>query len=301
MLPPFSIADVLASFTQPLSLSWHNKNQPSPPERIDLVLFQNWTGLLHPDRYHAIEVIDRNNIAQLNVWLLQNKPATTWVVCDDEPVPSILQQHSQSRPVNILQTPLSSTQIIHTLSYHLANNYCVHKHEHGVFIKVFELGILLKGKSGMGKSSLALELIERQHPLIADDAPLFYQYPGSHSISGISPPLLLDFLQVADLGVLNVKKLFGPSATTITNALHLIIDLVDKEQIIQLQPVSAIHNHTKILGVDIPVIKLFAQPQRNLATMVETAVKNHILYRDGYDANQVLTEKLQQELKDTTK
>jgi HPr kinase/phosphorylase len=301
MIPPFCIDDVLRSLTSTLSLSWQNKNKNPHTDSIEPAGFHNWAGLLHPDRHHVIEILGNQNLNLLNEWLLENKPATTWLVCDNADIPDLLAHHANRQRITIIKSPLPAARLVDVLSFHLSQHYCINKYEHGVFIKVFDLGILLKGKSGIGKSSLALELVERQHQLVADDTPLFYQFPGTTYIYGLCPPLSQEFLHVHDLGVLNVNKLFGNTATTCISPLHLVIELCDDESVMQLQPLSAIHNHTNILGVQIPVIKLFAKPQRNMAVLVETAVKNHILYRDGYDAGQALASKLEQKLKDTTK
>lgn len=300
MIPPFCIDDVLRSLTSTLSLSWQNKNK-IPHTDVEPAGFDNWAGLLHPDKNHVMELLDNQNVNLLNELLLENKRALTWLVCDNADIPNGLAHHAKNRPITIIKSPLPAARLVDALSFHLSQKYCANKHEHGVFIKVFDLGILLKGKSGIGKSSLALELVERQHQLVADDTPLFYQFPGTPYIYGLCPPLLQEFLHVHDLGVLNVNKLFGNTATTRISPLHIVIELCDDESVMQMQPLSAIHNHTNILGVQVPVIKLFAKPQRNIAVLVETAVKNHILYRDGYDAGQALASKLEQKLKDTTK
>jgi len=301
MIPPFCIDDILRSLTSTLSLSWQNKNKIPQSDNMEPASFHNWAGLLHPDRNHVIEILDKQNLELLNEWLLENKQARTWLVCDNASIPDLLAQHAKHRHITIIKSPLPAVELVDVLSFHLSQNYCANKHEHGVFIKVFDLGILLKGKSGIGKSSLALELVERQHKLVADDTPLFYQFPGTPYIYGLCPPMLQDFLHIHDLGVLNVNKLFGNTATTRISQLDLVIELCNDKPVMQMTQLSAIHNHTNILGVQIPVIKLFAKPQRNMALLVETAVKNHILYRDGYDASQALASKLEQKLKDTTK
>jgi HPr kinase/phosphorylase len=168
-------------------------------------------------------------------------------------------------------------------------------------MRILGQGVLLTGANAAGKSSLALELIERQHRLVADDAPLFYRFPETRFIYGICPSLLQGFLHVRDLGTLHVGKLFGQHALAGVSSLDLIIELCDADQLVQKPLLSLYHRHDQLLGTEVPVIKLSRKGHRNLALMVETAVKNHILYKDGYDANQALADKLQQELENSTK
>jgi len=299
MRTPFCMAEVLRAFTHTLDLSWYPDEHHAFFEPLKPAHFHNWIDLLQPDQHHLIEVISHHNHHLLTDWLLANTPATTYILSDAIAVPEVLLRYGRNRAINVLRSPLPAEQIIHTLAFHLANSDSQHRQQHGVLVRLCGLGVLLQGKSGIGKSGIALELLEKQHQLVADDAPLLYRYPDTGYIYGICPPLLQGFLEVTDLGVLNVNKLFGPDATSTLTPLHLIIELIDDEHVIKLQQLSAIHHHANIMGVDIPVIKLFTKVQRNMATLVETAVKNHILYRDGYDANRVLTEKLQQKLKDT--
>ena len=181
MSPLLSIRQSLSTLDASLALDWYIQsdqyNEESRPSEL-----HDWAGMLHPDRHHHIEIIHRENQAQVSEWLVQQKSACIWLVCDNTEIPATLLKHSCTQPLNIIRSPLPADEVLHTLLHHLAENASPHAHEHGVLMQIAGLGVLISGKSGSGKSSLALELVERKHQLVADDAPLLYQYPGSGEI-----------------------------------------------------------------------------------------------------------------------
>ncbi len=156
---------------------------------------------------------------------------------------------------------------------------------HGVFIEVLDRGVLLEGPSGIGKSALALELINRGHKLIADDAPEFYCC-SSTTVSGICPAPLQDFIEVFGLGVLNIPAMFGADAVRKSSQLQLLISLVPATQfaLMEDERLKGSLQHRAILGIGIPVVKLPVTREYNMAIMVESAVRNHILRAAGYNA-----------------
>ncbi len=159
---------------------------------------------------------------------------------------------------------------------------------HGVFLEILGVGVLLEGPSGVGKSALALELINRGHKLIADDAPEF-SCCSSATIQGSCPQLLQDFLEVYGLGVLNISAMFGTEAVAASAQLQLLITLLNAAQ---FQPAGEEYLHgcreqRTLLGVELPVVKLPVIPERDMATMVECVVRNHILRTGGYDSSGV--------------
>jgi len=151
---------------------------------------------------------------------------------------------------------------------------------HGVFLNIFNLGVLITGKPGSGKSELALNLIDRGHQLIADDAPEFFT-EDNNTVIGTCPPLLKGFLNVRNLGIINIKKIFRNKSIKTKAKLQLIIN-IEKNK-------SA--KYLKIYNIKIPQISV-----KNQAILIETAVRNFILQQQGYDANLDFANKQQQEL-----
>lgn len=157
---------------------------------------------------------------------------------------------------------------------------------HGVFMEIAEVGVLLVGQSGLGKSELALDLISRGHRLIADDAPEFTRI-AADTICGTCPDALQDFLEVRGLGVLNVREMYGGKAIKSSQHLELIVELVPAEQtpLPSEDRVQLPEGKTDVLGVEIPTIVFPVAPNRNLAVLVEAAARSRSLGKRGYVAS----------------
>lgn len=165
--------------------------------------------------------------------------------------------------------------------------------QHGVFIDVDGTGVLLSGQSGIGKSELALGLISRGHRLVADDSVILSSE--NQQIVGRCPNLLQDFLEVRGLGILNIRAMFGDSSIKEEKILQLIINIIQvpPNELYLIDRLYGMHEQRKILGVLIPEVSLPVAPGRNLAILVEAAVKNHILKMTGYNASEDFTERHQ--------
>ncbi len=157
---------------------------------------------------------------------------------------------------------------------------------HGVFLDIHGLGVLLTGDSGVGKSELGLELISRSHCLISDDAIEFScEEPGV--VHGACPDALRDFLEVRGLGVLDIRAMYGDGVIKSSKDLCLVVHLerMAPEKIQQVNRLEGSYSQRNILGIDIPMVTLPVASGRNLAVLVEAAVRHHILLRKGYNAS----------------
>jgi HPr kinase/phosphorylase len=162
---------------------------------------------------------------------------------------------------------------------------------HGVFLDVLEIGVLITGDSSIGKSELALELISRGHGLVADDV-VELQQMGPETIQGRCPPMLRDFLEVRGLGVLNIKSIFGETAIRPRKVLRLMVHLEMPVRGAEPRDRLATRSGTQdILGVEIPTVTLAVVAGRNLAVLVEAAVRNHILLTRGIDSTREFIER----------
>ena len=203
--------------------------------------------------------------------------------------------------IGLLRTPVPSFEAMTELRDLLAEQLAEQTTLHGVFMEVVGSGVLISGRSAIGKSELALELISRGHRLIADDAPLFTRI-APNTLRGSCPPLLQDFLEVRGLGVLNIRAMFGDSAIKPVKNLRLIVHLVPPEEAGEPEQhhLTGLHAPQTILGVEIPRILLPVAPGRNLAVLVEAAVRNHLLQANGYHAALDFQARLRQQLEHDT-
>jgi HPr kinase/phosphorylase len=211
------------------------------------------------------------------------------LVTDNIPVPDELVNHANEYHVPLLSCDAESNEVVDAARFYLHEMFSDKQTLHGVFMEVLGTGVLITGESSVGKSELALELISRGHRLVADDAPVFTRI-GPDVLDGSSPTLLQDFMEVRGLGVINIREMYGDNALKNNKYLRLVIQLVrmskvDRERLDRLY---GNRNHREILGVEIPVILIPVAPGRNLAVLVEAAVRNHILRNSGHDATEQL-------------
>ena len=221
------------------------------------------------------------------------------IVANDLPIPHMLRDYCRSNDVPLLTSKLESPHLMDVLRIYLQRNLAVSTVKHGVFLDVFEVGVLITGQSGLGKSELALELISRGHSLVADDAVEFHR-TGPEMLEGRCPPMLRDFLEVRGLGVLNVRYIFGETSIRPKKLLQLIINLVpaDDEYMKSLDRLSIRTEPESILNVNVRSVMLPVAIGRNLAVLVEAAVRNYILQLRGKDSTKEFLERHQTMLKE---
>jgi HPr kinase/phosphorylase len=192
----------------------------------------------------------------------------------------------------LLSSPLDDNQLVSDLHYYFTHALAERLTVHGVFLEVMGMGVLLTGDASVGKSELALELITRGHRLIADDAPEF-AHIAPDILLGTCPPLLREFLEVRGLGILNIRAMFGDSVIKQKKYLRLIIHLqkMSDTELARMNRLEGSHTQARLLGVSIPKITVPVASGRNLAILVESAVRLHILSLKGYDARQIFVDR----------
>jgi HPr kinase/phosphorylase len=208
----------------------------------------------------------------------------TIIVADDIPAPAKLVDCAERAGVPLIRSSEASQHVINVLRPYMQQELGEITNLHGVMLDVLEIGVLITGDSSIGKSELALELISRGHGLVADDV-VELQQIGPETIQARCPPMLRDFLEVRGLGVLNIRSIFGETAVRPRKALRLIVQLEPYEAGIEPKNRLATRAGTQdILGVEIPTVTLAVAPGRNLAVLVEAAVRNHILLTRGVNS-----------------
>jgi len=217
------------------------------------------------------------------------------VIARGIPPPADLEAAAAASHTPLLSSTLPSQEVIENLRHYLANYFADKITLHGVFMEVLGTGVLITGESSIGKSELALELLTRGHRLIADDATEFSRV-SPDTLLGTCPEMLRDFLEVRGLGILNVRAMFGASSIKQHRNLRLIVVLQDIEEASKMDRLHGSKRIRKIQEVNIPEVTLPVGPGRNLAVLLEVAVRNHILNAKGYDASQAFIERQKRRL-----
>ena len=204
------------------------------------------------------------------------------VIANGEAVPSLLIDSAERTGTPLLASSLVSPTLMSHLGHYLTQRLAEATSIHGVFLEVLGTGVLIKGDAGVGKSELALELITRGHRLVADDV-VELKHVAPETLEGNCPPMIRDFLEVRGLGILNIRYLFGETAVKMQKNLKLIVELVQDQEIgeVGLNRLDMVASTETILEVGIPKVRIPVAAGRNLAVLVEVAVRNHILKSRG--------------------
>lgn len=299
-------SSLFLQYQQPLALNWLAAEEaaqtPLTNDGDRDVSLVGHLNIIHPNQ---LQVIGPHELTYINSLPADTRSILIADMFATKPVAVIianglnadedLRQAAQESHTPLLGTSLDCTQLISKLRHYLSLELAGKTTIHGVFLEVHGLGVLLTGESSVGKSELALELITRNHRLIADDAPEF-SHLGPETIRGSCPELLRDFLEVRGLGLLNVRAMYGDSAIKLSKDLRLIVNLqrmadADMQQVDRLK---GCYRKRPILDVEIPEVTIPVISGRNLAVLVEAAALDHILLRKGYNASEAFIKRQQQ-------
>ncbi|MEW5786527.1 MAG: HPr(Ser) kinase/phosphatase [Pseudomonadota bacterium] len=212
------------------------------------------------------------------------------VVANGESVPDSLIAGAERSATPLFTSPEQSPLLMRVLSHMMTQALAPSTILHGVFLEVSGLGVLLTGDPAVGKSELALELITRGHRLVADDALEVYAV-SPDTLEGRCPTLLQDFMEVRGLGVINIRRLFGETAVKHKKNLKLIIQLTPAEKWHSLDRLDMRASNREILGTMVPEVHIPVAVGRNLAVLVEVAVRNHILKLRGFNSAEEFAER----------
>ncbi len=204
-------------------------------------------------------------------------------------LPAQLLERFKVNKIPVLRTPLVSSLAISSLSGFLQNVLAPKITIHGVLLGMYNLGILVLGESGIGKSECALDLIRSGHQLIADDSVKIRKV--GVLLDGSSPKLTYELLEIRGLGILNIKDLFGVSAVGHNTKIDLCIELKKWDQVPNMDRLGLKTQNERIFGIKIPKFVLPVSSGRNITTLVETAVRVHLLKVAGHDVAKDLIER----------
>jgi HPr kinase/phosphorylase len=203
------------------------------------------------------------------------------VLCDGVEAPESLLKLCNEAQIPLFTTSESAAYVIDVLRAYLSRHFADRDTVHGVFMDILGLGVLIKGESGLGKSELGLELISRGHGLVADDAVDLFRI-NQTTVEGRCPELLQNLLEVRGIGLLDIRAIFGETAVRRRLRLRMIVHLVRKETLerdYERLPEEPLRED--ILGIQIRKVVLQVVAGRNIAVLVEAAVRNTILQMRG--------------------
>jgi len=284
--------DLIDAQRAPLKLEWlAGKNggdrllEPATAKYPGLALVGH-LNFVHPNRVQVVGSTEINYLSNLSAEKLKNAineifgcKTTAVTVTADIAVPDELKQAAEAFDLPLIFSPLPSPVVIEHLQYYLTRALAPRVTEHGVYMEVMGMGVFITGESGIGKSELALELLSRNHRLIADDAVEFIKVGPDVLVGQCPEKTLSDYMEVRGLGIINVRDMFGETAVRHKKKLHLILrqERLEEQDLANIDRLQAEQMTRTILGVEIPEVILYVAPGRNLAVLVEAATRAYIL------------------------
>jgi HPr kinase/phosphorylase len=202
------------------------------------------------------------------------------VVADDSPVPAALLKPCDELAVPLLSTSLPESRFSDQLQRLLGPRLGATCTTHGVLVDVYGVGVLLLGKSGIGKSEVALDLVLRGHMLVADD--IVELRRGAGALFGSGPELIKHHIEIRGLGILNIKDLFGIAAVRDSKRVDLVVELSEWSEREEYERLGVDQQATRFLEVEVPLIRLPVRPGRNMSTIIEVAARNQLLKKRGH-------------------
>jgi len=206
-------------------------------------------------------------------------------------IPDVLIEAANEAGVPLMKSPRTTNRVIVRITNFLGSKYAPTTAVHGVLVDIYGVGVLIMGKSGVGKSETALELVKRGHRLVADDSVEIRQ-EDYDTLIGNAPPLIEHLLEIRGLGILNVMTLFGAGAVIRDKRISYVIQLEAWDENKQYERLGIEEETMTIMDVTLPKATIPVKPGRNLAVIIEVAAMNFRLKRMGVNAAEHFSEQL---------
>lgn len=249
------------------------------------------TGLLeklHSDRIQIFGKAEINYLKSLpenrlkpTLKLLEKADTPCYVITRKQKPPSFLSHLADRKKIPLLTTNLTTSFFIERFTKYLEERLAPTTTVHGVFVDVLGVGILILGKSGIGKSECALDLVTKGYRLIADDAVIIKRMSPT-TLFGIASDIIKYHMEVRGIGIVNVKDLFGITAIREKKQMDIVVELAQWDTDEEYDRLGFEEGTYEILGVKLPILRIPVSPGRSVATVVEVAARNQLLKIMGH-------------------
>jgi HPr kinase/phosphorylase len=226
-------------------------------------------------------------------------PIACLVVTKNLPVDDWMKREAADARVPLLRSSHLSSTFIDNVEQFLQEALTASTSVHGVLIDVIGVGVLILGKSGIGKSELALDLVTRGHRLVADDIVDLKRKQGG-SVYGSGSEIIKHHMEIRGIGIINIKDLFGVSAVRERKKVEMVVELVEWDDKVEYDRLGVEEQKYSMLDMEVPLLIIPVRPGRNLTTIVEVAARNHLLKLQGHHSAKEFQEKLSKEIAQAT-
>jgi HPr kinase/phosphorylase len=222
------------------------------------------------------------------------------VVTNNNPIDSDIIDLSIKNNVPVFLTPLETTKLVYFISDFLDDQFAPQTVLHGSFVDVYGIGVLLMGRSGIGKSEIALDLIERGQRLVADDVVVVTR-KGEGILMGSGTDLVKHFMEIRGLGLIDVRSMFGIRAIRFQKRVEVVVELEDWVKDQEYTRTGLDSEIVSILDVELPKVRLPIYPGKNVTVITEVIALNYLLKHYGYDAAREFQSRLEEAIAEKSK
>ncbi len=260
--------------------------------------------------YHRIQVFGNTEIKYLEHLKQEERirsfgtifqfPIPCIIITNNNEVDRALVELATDHNCPVFQTPFETTKLVYFVSDFLDDQFSPQTVVHGSFVDVYGIGVLLMGRSGIGKSEIALDLVERGHRLVADDVVMITQ-KGEGILMGSGTELVKHFMEIRGLGLLDIRSMFGIRAIRFQKRVEVVVELQEQTHDKEYTRTGLDDQSVVILDVELPLVKLPIFPGKNITVIAEVIALNYLLKHYGYDAAKEFTRRLDSVLHEKTK
>lgn len=255
-----------------------------------------------PERLQIIGSAEWHYYKQLSLQLRYKRmedylkyPIPALIICRDlEVFPEILEL-AKLHNVNLFRSSEATSQLINQMKNYINLQIAHEIRTHGVFVEVFGVGVLIKGKSGVGKSETALDLVIRGHRLISDDTVIIKKT--DDGLVGRSPEITKHFMEIRGLGILDIERLYGVGSVKNYEYISMVIELEIWDEEKEYDRLGLDEKFTEILGQKLSIANIPVRPGRNVAMIIEVAARNYRQKALGYNAAMELDRRIEEKSK----
>ncbi|MCX6135521.1 MAG: HPr(Ser) kinase/phosphatase [Ignavibacteriales bacterium] len=213
------------------------------------------------------------------------------VVSGDHELDNELVEIATKHGVSVFKTSLETTKLVYFVSDFLDDQFAPQTVIHGSFMDVYGIGVILAGRSGIGKSEIALDLVERGHRLVADDV-IMVTRKGEGILIGAGTDVVKHFMEIRGLGLIDIRSIFGIRSIRFQKRVEVVVELQEWRNDMEYTRTGLDHESIAILGVDIPHVKLPIFPGKNITVIVEVIALDYLQKHYGYDAAREFAKRL---------
>jgi HPr kinase/phosphorylase len=264
-----------------------------------------YTKNLHPDRIQVLGSTELTYLEEItaqdperarqNIRELCSLEICCFIITKGLNAPTDLLEEVERRDIPLLRSHHISSTFISLMTQYLEERLLPQTTIHAVLVDVLGVGVLLTGKSGIGKSECALDLVLRGHRLVADDVvKVRFKFPAV--LFGQGSELLHYHMEIRGLGIINIKHLFGVAAIRERKKIDLVIELAEWQDGAEYDRLGLEEQHYELLGVKLPKLTIPVRPGRNITGIVEVAARNQLLKEMGYHSAAEFEARLEQRM-----